>query len=93
MFCTAAAASAGRPRRSGLVAMQVIQPQICSPDPDLADPPTPLAAGAGAGGAAPLQRGGGVTLALAGREGAQEHRTRKWAQHVMRVGSTEGRGH
>ncbi len=40
-------------------------------DPDLADPPTPLAAGAG--GAAALQRGGDVTLALAGREGVQEH--------------------
>ncbi len=27
-----------------------------------------------------------------GREGAQEHWTRKWAQLVMRVGSTEGSG-
>jgi hypothetical protein len=42
------------PRRSGLVATQVTQRQICSPDPDLADLPTPLAAGAV--GAAALQR-------------------------------------
>ncbi len=41
MFCSAAAASAGSPRSSGLVATQVTQPQIRSLDPDLADPPTP----------------------------------------------------
>jgi hypothetical protein len=71
VICFAPAASAGSLRCSGLVATQVTQQQICSPDPDLADPPTPLAAGAG--GAAALQRGEGVTLALAGREGAQEY--------------------
>jgi hypothetical protein len=44
MFHYAAAASAGSPSHSCLVATQQ---QICSPDPDLADPPTPLAACAG----------------------------------------------
>ncbi len=68
MFRPSAADSAGSLRRRGLVATQVTQQQICSPDPDLADPPTPLA-----GDAAALQRGGDVTLALAGRGGAQEH--------------------
>ncbi len=71
MFCSAAAASTGSPRRNGLFATQATQLQICSPDPDLADGPTPLAAGAG--GAAALQCGRGVTLTLAWREGAQEH--------------------
>ncbi len=76
MFRSAAAASACSPRRSGLVATQVTRLQICSPAPDLADAPTPLAADAGGGAA--LQRcsarsGGGVTLAPAGRKAAQEH--------------------
>ncbi len=60
MFRSAAAASARSPRRSGLIATQVTQLQIFSPDTDLADQPTPLAAGAG--GAAALQRSKGVTL-------------------------------
>jgi hypothetical protein len=75
MFRSAATAFAASPRHCCLVATvtQVTWQQICSPacDPDLADPPTPLAAGAG--GAAALQLGGSVTLALAGREGVQEH--------------------
>ncbi len=53
--CSAAASSAGSPSSSGLVATQATQPQICSPDPDLADPPNLLAASPG--GAAALQRG------------------------------------
>jgi hypothetical protein len=56
MFRSAAAASAGSPHRSGLVATQVTQPQICSPDPDLADPPTPLTIGAGCAAAAAWRR-------------------------------------
>jgi hypothetical protein len=53
--------------------LQLTLQQICSPacDPDFADPPNPLATGAGR--AAVLQCGGSVMLALAVREGAREH--------------------
>jgi hypothetical protein len=54
MLRSAATASAGSPRRSGLVATQVTQLQIRSHDPDLADAPIPLAAGAGDGAALQL---------------------------------------
>jgi hypothetical protein len=59
MFRSAATTCAGSPRHCCLFATltQFTLQQIFSPacDPDLADPPTPLAAGAG--DAAALQRG------------------------------------
>ncbi len=66
-----AAASAGSHRCTGrgLVASQVTQQHICSPDPALADPPTPLAAGAG--DAVALKSGGGMICPLAGPAAAQ----------------------